>query len=87
MPTYKKTWCIVKVACSDNCADRNCTSCSFKKWVVNSQTAFVGFLDNNHPTWRYYNVFVFDKSKKDRRGPQIGSFTKTRRPHHPWVTV
>ncbi|NQZ79185.1 MAG: hypothetical protein HRT61_24155 [Ekhidna sp.] len=55
--------CIVKVGAED-----------FKAWHVRNLVSFTNFLDREHPTWRFFNVYC----KKNRT--QLASFTKNNRP-------
>lgn len=41
---------------------------AFKKWHVNNIQKFIKFLNKDHPTWRYFNVY--DNKTKT----QVGSF-------------
>lgn len=49
----------------------------FKKWHVRNLLSFVDFLDREHPTWRFFNVYC-SKTKE-----QLASYTKNRRPTTP----
>ncbi len=49
---------------------------TFRKWRVTSLSKFEQFLDKNHPTWRWYNVY-------DRiDGRQIANYTCKKRFGH-----
>lgn len=90
MPIIKKFICTAKVACP-GCSEcqqvkrengtsfKQCGNDSFKKWHVNNLTKFVTFLDNEHPGWKYFNVF--DKKTQ----AQIGNFTINNRPSQKWL--
>ena len=66
---------IIKVACSDNCNDKKCTSCDFKKYeYVRDLLKLTVYIDKHFPTWRWFNVYL----RAD--GRQLDSFTRNRRP-------
>lgn len=51
----------------------NGTARTLKYDHVNSLLSFTRFLDSNHPSWTWFNVY-------DREGTQLTSFTSKRKP-------
>ena len=49
----------------------------FVKYNVNDLIKFTSFLDEEFPTWRWFNVYRYTK---EGNGEQIGSFTTKSRP-------
>lgn len=51
------------------------------RYCVNNLVKFAEFLDREHPTWRWVNVYEY---RKDAQGRQLGSFTRNNRPTQPY---
>lgn len=50
-----------------------------KRWNCTDLLSLVRFLDKDHPTWTWINVY----SKSTRK--QVANFTKNKRPTSKWV--
>jgi hypothetical protein len=66
MTSVKKYICIAKVS-----------NDKFVRYHVNNLVRFTHYLDNQHQTWRFFNVYSYEGINK---GTQIASFTKHNRP-------
>lgn len=47
------------------------------KHRLDNLLSYVKFLDREHPTWRWFNVYA---NRGSNKGEQLGSFTVNRRP-------
>lgn len=49
----------------------------FVRYNTSDLLKFTDFMDRSFPSWRWFNVY---KYQKNRRGYQVGSFTRKSRP-------